>query len=92
MPVRVMEEKRILNDGTVGQAAGGKGSRLVYVGYNVKQDCCTGCQGCLEVCPAQCISFGPFASINRSFCVQCGSCANFCPACAIEWVEETVEE
>lgn len=86
-----MEEKIILNDEKVAQAAGGAGTRIGYAGYTVKQDCCTGCRGCLDVCPVGCISFSPFASINREFCVQCGSCANFCPACAIEWVEETIE-
>lgn len=49
-----------------------------------KQQCC-GCNACVDICPAQCISLRPdgkgfgYAKVDLSRCVDCGRCADVCP-------------
>ncbi len=51
---------------------------LVHYSINAKK--CTGCQACLRVCPASCISGKKkkVHSIDQSRCVHCGSCFDVC--------------
>ncbi len=51
---------------------------LVHYSINPKK--CTGCQACLRVCPASCISGKKkkVHSIDQKLCVHCGSCFDVC--------------
>ena len=40
---------------------------------------CTGCGGCVNLCPAAAISFiGDSAFIEEALCTECGLCAQVC--------------
>lgn len=47
---------------------------------------CTGCQGCMAVCPVHAIRFIEderghiYPSINQDTCIDCGKCRRFCPS------------
>jgi len=45
---------------------------------------CTGCETCVDECPAEAISMeNDKAVVNNDLCVDCGSCVDVCPAEAI---------
>ena len=47
---------------------------------------CSGCRGCVNVCPFQAITFQEqtgVAEVNPALCKGCGACASSCPAEAI---------
>ena len=73
VPEIVMENKVNLNDEEVKQVSG---SAFIKDGYKhdavfgVKQGMCVACGACLEVCPAQCITLSPFATIDRAYCTM----------------------
>lgn len=52
----------------------------------VNKDICTGCGGCLNVCPVNAISMKAdekgflFPSVNKEICILCGACCKKCPA------------
>ncbi|MFO7642859.1 MAG: 4Fe-4S binding protein [Desulfosarcina sp.] len=50
--------------------------------YRVDQECCTGCQTCIEVCPKGVMVAQPGAEFP-SKCILCGACAEICPRSAI---------
>ena len=66
-------------------------------GYHVDQKYCTGCAGCVSVCPTFAIVLevrsgaevdttggsDPRASIALERCILCGNCAQFCPVGAV---------
>ena len=49
-----------------------------------KKDCC-GCEGCVQVCPKQCISLKEdaegflYPSVDRQSCIDCHLCEKVCP-------------
>ena len=49
-----------------------------------KYQCC-GCEGCVQVCPKQCISFGEdsegfrYPVVDEAICINCGLCEKVCP-------------
>ena len=50
----------------------------------VDKDKCTGCETCVDECPAVAISMdNEKAAVNNDLCVDCGSCVDVCPAEAI---------
>lgn len=50
----------------------------------VDKNKCTGCETCVDECPAVAISMeDDKASVNNDLCVDCGSCVDVCPAEAI---------
>lgn len=50
----------------------------------VKKEECTGCEECVEECPAEAISMqGDVAVINPDECTECSACVDTCPAEAI---------
>ena len=44
---------------------------------------CTGCEQCLDRCPAGAISVGEVAVVDNDQCLGCGLCAGTCPTEAI---------
>ena len=51
----------------------------------VIKDECTGCEACVDECPAECISMvDGIAVINADECTECGACIDACPAEAIK--------
>ncbi|MDH7576922.1 MAG: NADH-ubiquinone oxidoreductase-F iron-sulfur binding region domain-containing protein [Bacillota bacterium] len=53
--------------------------------YEIVQEECTGCQACLEACPAGAISAASdgYCLIDAGKCIKCGTCMDVCPAGAI---------
>lgn len=50
---------------------------------------CTGCMGCLQICPMKCITVREddignlYPYIDRDSCIECGSCEKVCPEISI---------
>jgi len=44
---------------------------------------CTGCNECVEVCPADAIKIKSEKAVVSDKCVECGACVNVCPNEAI---------
>lgn len=50
-----------------------------------REDECSGCGGCVALCPKKCISLGKDKNgflvpvINTQTCIECGLCKNVCP-------------
>lgn len=45
---------------------------------------CTGCEDCVEACPAECIVVkDEIAVIDEDECTECGACVDTCPEEAI---------
>lgn len=65
------------------------GAAIHETGYRIDKNKCIGCQGCLSVCPAQCISKEVPREIDRSRCLHCGNCLRICPVKAVRKREET---
>jgi len=50
----------------------------------IDETLCTGCGGCIEICPPQAIEIREEkAFIVAEFCEECGFCAAHCPMNAI---------
>ena len=50
----------------------------------INKDECTGCEECVDNCPAEAISMKVgVAEINPDECTECGECVETCPAEAI---------
>jgi len=58
----------------------------IKVGGNVSQivpELCSGCLGCINVCPYEAIAFDQekfVAEVNQALCKGCGACAAACPS------------
>jgi Fe-S-cluster-containing hydrogenase component 2 len=50
----------------------------------INKEECTGCEECVEACPAEAITMkDDVAVINDAECTECGACVDECPAEAI---------
>jgi ferredoxin len=51
----------------------------------INKDECTGCEECVEGCPAEAISMkDDVACIDEAECTECGACIDTCPSGAIK--------
>jgi Fe-S-cluster-containing hydrogenase component 2 len=51
----------------------------------VDKEKCTGCETCVDECPAVAISIeNEKAKVDKELCVDCGSCVDVCPSEAIQ--------
>jgi Pyruvate/2-oxoacid:ferredoxin oxidoreductase delta subunit len=65
----------------VGFLSAEKGDQTVIV---INEQECTGCETCVEACPAEAISMvDGVAKIDYDACTECGTCVGECPAEAI---------
>jgi len=60
----------------------------------VNEEMCTGCEVCIENCPAGSISMGDkgTANIDMDECIRCGTCHSVCPQEAIRHDSEKIPE
>lgn len=59
--------------------------------FEVKSDACTGCGGCLRVCPQKAVTIeAKKARIDKSLCIGCGECLTVCAPKAVfmDWATE----
>jgi formate hydrogenlyase subunit 6/NADH:ubiquinone oxidoreductase subunit I len=57
----------------------------------VRQELCTGCGRCTQVCPTQAMRLSNRrAELDLGRCVGCGQCVAVCPASAIQEVPESI--
>ena len=57
--------------------------RVGGVVSNIIPELCSGCLGCIHVCPFGAITFNPernTAEVNQALCKGCGACASTCPS------------
>ena len=66
------------------QKFGFGGAPVRESGYHIREDMGIGCQGCLSVCPTDCISRTVPRVIEASHCLHCGNCLHICPVGAVE--------
>lgn len=51
----------------------------------VNEEKCTGCESCVDSCPAEAIKMAEGkAVVDADTCVDCGVCVDECPVAAIE--------
>ncbi|NLE99179.1 MAG: 4Fe-4S binding protein, partial [Propionibacterium sp.] len=51
----------------------------------VAEEGCTGCQGCVRICPTDALSFADGTlSFDPAACVACGECVRTCPEAVLE--------
>ncbi|MBN2199133.1 MAG: CoB--CoM heterodisulfide reductase iron-sulfur subunit A family protein [Candidatus Aminicenantes bacterium] len=86
------------------QAASGKILSVLMLGKTlepevkvstIKEELCTGCQTCLNVCFYGAISFDAFRGVsvvNEAICRGCGSCVGSCPSGAISSKQFTYQQ
>jgi ferredoxin len=68
-----------------------KPGKVLYSGFQPKinPDLCTGCQTCVDRCPAKAATYEADApQIDKDRCFGCGVCAFGCPANAIQMIEK----
>ena len=56
------------------------------ISARIESELCSGCQGCIEVCPYDAIAFNAdkqVAEVNQALCKGCGACAAACPSEAV---------
>ncbi len=60
----------------------------------INEEMCTGCEICIEECPADAISMEDkgFARIDMDECIRCGTCHDICPQEAARHDSEKVPE
>lgn len=55
-------------------------------GFKVIEAKCTGCERCIQYCPADAIEMVNKKAIITSKCTNCGACSTECPEHAIETI------
>jgi len=56
------------------------------VAARIESELCSGCLGCINVCPYAAITFNAekrIAEVNPALCKGCGACAATCPSEAV---------
>ena len=61
----------------------------------IEGELCSGCRGCINVCPYAAITFNAeknIAEVNQALCKGCGACASVCPTGAMTAMHFTDEQ
>ena len=60
----------------------------------IKQELCTGCRTCMDVCPVHAIAVGTggVAAIDEAACIRCGQCHGACPQNAVRHDGERIPQ
>jgi fumarate reductase flavoprotein subunit/NADH-quinone oxidoreductase subunit F len=58
---------------------------MAFTTFYVNPMKCTGCGGCIDACPEDCIEGRPgyISMIDDLSCTKCGKCAEVCPEGAV---------
>lgn len=57
---------------------------LIKPKLKVRRDLCTGCEVCVQHCPAQALSLRVFPYLDEKKCISCYCCYELCPSQAME--------
>jgi ferredoxin len=67
------------------------GARSIKAAPVTKEDLCTVCGACAEVCPKAAISINDKVVTDTSLCIRCSACIKICPEDARVWEDEMVQ-
>ena len=68
------------------------GAKAMAVAPVTKEDLCTVCGTCAEVCPTAAISIDGRMATDVELCIRCCACIKNCPTCARVWENDKMKE
>jgi ferredoxin len=68
------------------------GARSMAAAPVTKEDLCTVCGTCADVCPTAAISIDSSVATDVELCIRCCACIKNCPTCARVWENDKMKE